>query len=85
LKRAVIIQPGRNALGTVQIGSKIRVEVNGKEKEFEIVGPHETDPGRGRISDQSPLGVALIGHTKNDVVTIKTASGSQEYCILEIN
>jgi transcription elongation factor GreA len=84
LKRVVVIQPGRNALGTIQLGSKVTVEIHGKEKRFEIVGPHETDPGRGRISDRSPLGSALMGHAKNDVVRITTTTGLQEYQIKEV-
>jgi transcription elongation GreA/GreB family factor len=84
IKRAVIIPRGPNASGTVQLGSVVLLEANGKQKKFEILGPHETDPTRGRISHKSPLGAALIGRTKDDAVTIKAEKGLQKYRILEI-
>ena len=80
LKHAVAIKIGPNTSGTVQLGSTVVLEVNCKEKTFQIVGPHETDPAHGRISHLSPLGAALLNHAKGDIVTIKTAS----YRILEI-
>jgi transcription elongation GreA/GreB family factor len=85
IKRAVIIPSGINASGTVQLGSIVKLEIKGKQKTFEILGPHETDPAVGRISYKSPLGAALIGHAKDDIVTVKTESGIQEYRIVEIS
>lgn len=84
IKRTVIIKTGPNASGKVQLGSTIILEINDQQKTFQIVGPHETDPARGRISHQSPLGAALMNHAKGDVVTIQIGSGSQTYRILEI-
>ena len=84
LKRAVIIKPGANASGTVQIGSTVVLEVKGVEKIFQILGSKETDPARGRISFSSPLGAALMGKKKGDAVTIKTGSGEHAYRIKEI-
>ncbi len=84
LKRAVVIQSGKNSAGTIQIGSTVLLELNGKPKTYEVVGPMETDPAKGRISFQSPLGAALMNHKKGEVVKIHTASGFQEYQILEI-
>jgi transcription elongation factor GreA len=90
LKRAVAIASGPSADGTIQLGSTVVLEllkndeIDAKKilKTYEIVGPAETDPTHGRISHKSPLGVALIGHTKGDVVQIK-ATG-QEYRIVDI-
>ena len=85
LKRAVPIMKGAGALGAAQIGSTVVLETkNGKQKTFEIVGPHETDPARGRISHMSPLGVALIGHKKGDAVSLVTPVGRQDYRILDV-
>jgi len=91
MKRAVAIPVGRNAEGTVRLGSVVVVREEGAsgeaqkaEKTFAILGPHETDPGRGRISDQSPLGLALIGHAKGDIVTIETEHGPRKYIIVEV-
>jgi len=84
IKRAILIPSGLNASGTVRLGSTVILEANEKQKKFEILGPHETDPTHGRISHESPLGAALIGHGHGDVVRIKTEKGFQEYRILEI-
>lgn len=84
LKRAEIIPSGRNATGTVRLGSIVTLEVEGKKKQFEILGSHETDPTHGRISHKSPLGAALIGRAQGDVVNIKTERGSKEYRVIEI-
>lgn len=84
LKRVVVIPSGPSATGTVQMGSTVVIEMNGSQKTFEILGPRETDPDRGRISFQSPIGTALLDHKQGDVVTVKTANGSREYRILEV-
>lgn len=90
LRNAVAISSGPSATGTIQLGSKVILEIAKKSeiatrKTFEIVGPTETDPARGRISHESPLGAALIGRKKNEVIKIKIANGAeQEYKILEI-
>jgi transcription elongation factor GreA len=90
IKRAVIISSAGNTSGKVELGSTvvIALRIAGKESEgqktFKILGPHETNPDRGIISDKSPLGAALIGHTIGDIIAIKTESGSQEYRIIEI-
>jgi transcription elongation factor GreA len=88
IKRAEVITTGKNAGGTIQLGSTVTLGVvpasEKKQKTFQIVGPHETDPTKGRISHKSPLGAALIGHKKGDVIVIKTEGGTREYKILEI-
>lgn len=68
----------------VQIGSTIRVETNGKEKEFSIVGAQEADPLAGKISNESPLGQAFLDKEKGDTVEVTVPAGRQIYRILEI-
>ncbi len=90
LKRVVLIRPGAGTSGTVQIGSAVVLDTqatgstSSPHKTFQIVGSHETDPARGRISFSSPLGAALMGRKKGDAVTIKTASGARTYRIIEV-
>ena len=85
LKRAEAIMPGRNAAGTVQLGSVVVIITeNQTEKTFEILGPDETDPEKGRISSQSPLGAALMNHAEGDTVTIQTKNGLRQYRIREV-
>ncbi len=52
---------------------------------FEILGPTETDPSRGRISHESPLGKALIGHKKGDIVAVSAENGKKEYRIVDVD
>ncbi len=92
IKRAVIIPSGLNTSGKVQLGSTVVLETiligslqaGGERKTFQILGSHESNPAKGRISYQSPLGSALMNHIKGDTVTIQTAGGYKKYRILEI-
>lgn len=70
--------------GIVQIGSTIVVKVNGKEKEYTIVGAQEADPLSGKISNESPLGSAFLGRKKKEEVQVTLPAGVQVYKILEI-
>jgi len=84
IKRAVIIPTGPSQSGKVQLGSTVVLDSNGVRKTFQILGPHEADPMKGRISHQSPLGAALMNHVKGDTISIQTPRGLREYQILEI-
>lgn len=69
----------------VQLGSKVRLKGDdGKTKEFQVVGTVEADPLNGKISDESPIGQALLGKQENDEVEIKTPIESAIYKIVEI-
>ena len=83
IKRVIIIKKNLNP-DKVELGVTVILENNGEQKTFEIVGPHETNPTLGRISNQSPLGAAIMNCKKGEIVTIKTGKGPQEYKILEI-
>lgn len=56
----------------VQLGSTVIVKADGDEDEFTIVGTLEADPFRGKISNESPVGKALLGHKIGDVVTVSS-------------
>ncbi len=68
----------------VQVGSKIKVKFDGEEKIFYIVGSNEADPSSGKISNESPIGKALIGKAPGDKVSVKTPAGELVYKIIEI-
>ncbi|MBW7944292.1 transcription elongation factor GreA [Patescibacteria group bacterium] len=55
-----------------------------KKQTFLIVGEFEADPNAGKISSASPIGIALVGKKKGDVVKVETPAGMVEYTILEI-
>ncbi|MBI4457391.1 transcription elongation factor GreA [Candidatus Uhrbacteria bacterium] len=82
VNRAVVIEEKHG--DTVSIGATIRVNYDGKEKDFTIVGSNESDPLKGRISNESPLGQAFLGHKVGEVVEIKVPSGTVRYTIAEI-
>ncbi|NQV89315.1 MAG: GreA/GreB family elongation factor [Parcubacteria group bacterium] len=68
LKRAVLIETDKG-VGGVQIGSTVVLQTTqGDRKTFEIVGPSETDPTRGRLSYRSPLGASLMGREVGESV-----------------
>lgn len=70
----------------LRIGSNLKVQTqDGKMRNFTITGSEEADPINGKISYDSPLGRALIGHKTNEVVKIITPSGEKSYTILEVH
>jgi transcription elongation factor GreA len=81
LKSAVIVAPTQRG-AVVELGSRVRVEVEGEEHEMTIVGSTEAAPGR--VSNVSPVGAALIGRRVGDAVTIRTPSGEIRYAVLAI-
>lgn len=69
----------------VQLGSHVKLRGNGKTKEFQVVGTVEADPLSGKISDESPIGQALIDQKVGDKVEIKTPAETAAYKIVSIS
>jgi transcription elongation factor GreA len=86
LATAKIISKG-NTSGLIQIGSKVTILEEGyDEKEsFIIVGAAEAKPSDGKISNESPLGRALLDHKKNDVVMVEAPDGKFNVKILKVS
>ena len=61
----------------VNIGTKVTVVMNGHERLFTIVGAAESDVDEGRISNESPVGKALIGHKKGDKIVAYGPTGRE--------
>ncbi|MFH0951185.1 MAG: transcription elongation factor GreA [bacterium] len=70
--------------GLVGMGSQVVAQVNGIKKEFTIVSFNEADPMSGKISNESPLGIAMVGKGKGDKVMVKTPKGTVEYKIIKV-
>lgn len=83
LKRAEIIKPKKGE-NTVQIGSFVTIENKGEEKIYQILGSTETNPLKGIISHNSPIGSALIGKKTGDIAKIKLTNKIVEYKITKI-
>ncbi len=87
LRQAQIIADAGHNDGTVKIGSTVRLVEDGYEdevEEYRIVGPVEADPSRGFISYASPLGEALLGHKKGEVVIYRAPAGTIRFRILDV-
>ncbi len=69
--------------GVVEMGSKVKVEIGGETDEFVIVSSVEANPTEGKISNESPVGKALLGSKIGDVITVSSTIKST-YRILEI-
>lgn len=79
----IITKPKGDTL--VQIGSTVKLKSDaGKTKEFQVVGTVEADPLKGKISDESPIGQALLGKKEGNKVEIKTPVESAFYKIIDI-
>ncbi|MBI4948287.1 transcription elongation factor GreA [Candidatus Berkelbacteria bacterium] len=82
LKHAKVVE-GNNS-DSIGIGSYIDFEVDGDKDSFELVGSTESDPDNGKISIDSPVGQALLGHRVGDVVSVQTPDGAISYKILAV-
>lgn len=87
IKYAKIIEEKQH-VATVQLGTKVRIKgVGGKKSEVEeyiIVGSTEADPLAQKISNESPVGAALLEKSKGDIVRVNAPGGVMEYEILQL-
>ncbi len=85
LRRAVIIQEN-GPTDEVALGSRVTVVEEGVEESevFHIVGPAEADPANGKVSNESPLGRALMGRQVEDAVTVEAPGGEIVFRIAAI-
>lgn len=83
LKNAVTIEKNGSS-ATVQVGSTVTIKKGAKTSTYTIVGMYEAKPEEGKISDDSPLGKAFIGHKEGDVVEVITPAGTAKYEILKV-
>ncbi len=86
LKNYELIDESDENTQQVRLSSKVKVEMiaTGTVREFKIVGANEINPVEGKISDESPIGRALVGHSIGDVVEAEAPSGNIGLKILEI-
>lgn len=89
LKTAVIIDESETSNENVHLTSVVTVEMvkTGRQSKYKIVGSgsNETNPREGKISDESPVGKALMGKSVGDVVEVETPSGIVALKIIEIS
>lgn len=82
--KSVKIIPEKQTSDFVVIGSTVKIEMDDGIDEFKIVGRVEADPSKKRISNESPLGMALLGAKKGEVVDVATPIVRYKCKVLEI-
>lgn len=86
LSRAEIIDPSTMPKDLVVFGSRVKVlDVEGDDEEvFELVGPGQENPDKGRILTTSPIGQGLLGKKKGDTAEIEVPNGTIKFKVLDI-
>jgi transcription elongation factor GreA len=84
IRNAVLIEENGRQKGVVDVGSKITVQTDEGEETYSMVGPAEADPIAGRISNESPLGRAILGHKAGDEVQWHSPMGTSRVKILSV-
>lgn len=82
IRNAVLIEEHHD--GIVQVGSVVEVKDDFGKETYTIVGPAEVDVASGRISMESPVGKALIGHKVGESVAVQTPAGSRTLKIVKV-
>lgn len=86
LRRAVTIdEAGAHTAGRVLVGSGVEVEQDGKRRHYRIVGAPEADPATGKISNESPVGAALLGRAVGDTVDVNVPRGVIKVKVVKID
>jgi transcription elongation factor GreA len=85
IRNAIIIEAPAVA-GLVELGDKVLIQnQDGKIEQYTIVGSTEANPVEGKISDESPVGRALMGKKKGEKIEVKTPSGLLKLKIMEVS
>jgi transcription elongation factor GreA len=83
LKNAEVIT--KTDTSSISVGNTVTLVCAGKEKTYHIVGSNEADPLKGKVSNESPMGKALLGRARGEEVTIPTPIGTKQCKVVEIN
>lgn len=83
LQNADIIKASKSSV--IGLGSKVELKNDAKTISYHIVGPVEANPLEGKISNESPIGVALMGKKEGDKVTVTTPKGEITYSITALS
>lgn len=83
MKTAEVVT-NHNGNHAVDVGTTVTVEADGKKDIFQIVGEFEADPMNKKLSNTSPIGMALLGKKVGDVIEVVIPAGKTQYKILEI-
>lgn len=85
LQTAIIIAERTTRSGIVEVGSTVTIQEEDYDPEtYQVVGAKEADPRNGRISNESPIGRAVIGRKAGEQVTAQTPNGQLRFKIIEV-
>lgn len=84
IRQAEVIEKVNIKDHSINVGSHVRLHLEGAELEYEIVGELEADPLKNKISHDSPLGQALIGKKIGDKIVVEAPMGKLSYTVLKI-
>lgn len=85
LSNAVIISQEKSAGGVIGVGSRVVVKEKGREPvKYFLVGAQEADPRNGKISNESPIGKALLGHRAGETVSFQSPGGTLSFEIVSV-
>ncbi len=86
LATARVVEDGATPAGVIAVGSRVSIKEEGSKttEVYEIVGAAEANPAEGKISNESPLGKALIGNKKGAVVTVEAPAGSFKVTVTKV-
>ena len=68
----LIKNPPQDKQGAITLGAKVKIDIDGQKDEFMIVGTLEANPALGKISNESPVGKALLGHKVGDTIVVSS-------------
>lgn len=85
IQNAVIIEEDKSATGRVSMGTTVVVRgQDGENERYTVVGSAEADPSKNRISNESPVGSALLGKRAGDKVKVETPAGTIKLVVVEV-
>lgn len=82
VNNAEIIKASKKS--TVGLGSRVELKTGAKKVQYTVVGPVEANPLEGKVSNESPIGMALYGKKEGDKVTISTPKGDISYIVVAV-
>jgi transcription elongation factor GreA len=85
LRNAVVISKNGSVGGVIGIGSRVNIAEKGRKPAlYHLVGAQEASPREGKISNESPIGKALLGHKAGETVTVETPAGPLDFEIISV-
>ncbi len=84
LKTVKIIDDSKTTSKLTRVGSTVTLQLNDEKHVYQIVGSIEADPFNGKISNESPVGKAILGKSEGDSVKVQTPSGELVYKITKV-